>query len=35
MAPGRPAVHPDQIGLLIVSLAALAGGLYAAFRLLF
>jgi hypothetical protein len=34
LAPGRPALHPDQVGLLVFTLFALAGGLYAAFRLL-
>jgi hypothetical protein len=34
MAPSRPAVYPDQIGLLILSLAAIAGGIYLVVRLL-
>jgi hypothetical protein len=34
MAPSRPAVYPDQIGLLILSLAVIAGGLYLVVRLL-
>lgn len=34
LAPGRPALHPDQLGLLIFSLLALGGGSYAAFRFL-
>jgi hypothetical protein len=34
MAPSRPAVYPDQIGLLIFTLAALGAGIYAAFRYL-
>jgi hypothetical protein len=34
MAPSRPAVYPDQAGLLVITIAALAGGIYAAVRLL-
>jgi len=34
MAPSRPAVYPDQIGLLVFTLAALGAGIYAAFRYL-
>jgi hypothetical protein len=34
MAPSRPAVYPDQVGLLIVSLAVIAGGIYLVVRLL-
>jgi hypothetical protein len=33
-APSRPAVFPDQIGLLIITVAALAGGTYVVFRFL-
>jgi len=29
MAPSRPALYPDQIGLLIFTLAALASGIWA------
>jgi hypothetical protein len=32
MAPSRPAVYPDQIGLLILSLAAIGGGIYLVVR---
>lgn len=35
MAPGRPAIHPEQAGLVIFSLAAIASGIYAAVRLVF
>ena len=35
MAPRRPAVYPEQVGLVLVSLALIAGGLYAAARILF
>jgi hypothetical protein len=34
MAPSRPALYPDQIGLLVFTVAALAGGIYAALRYL-
>jgi len=33
MAPGRPAVFPEQVGLLLLSLAAIGGGIYAAIRI--
>jgi hypothetical protein len=33
-APGRPAVYPDQIGLLVVTLVALAVGIYMVVRFL-
>jgi hypothetical protein len=29
MAPSRPALYPDQVGLLVFTLAALAGGIWA------
>jgi hypothetical protein len=34
MAPSRPALYPDQIGLFVFTLAALGGGIYAALRYL-
>jgi hypothetical protein len=34
MAPSRPAVYPDQIGLVVFTVLALAVGIYAAFRFL-
>jgi hypothetical protein len=34
MAPSRPAVYPDQIGLLLFSLVAIGGGVYLAVRVL-
>lgn len=34
MAPRRPLVHPDQAGLVVVSLLALASGIYFAIRML-
>jgi hypothetical protein len=33
-APGRPAVFPDQIGLLVVTLVAMAVGIYVVARFL-
>jgi hypothetical protein len=33
MAPSRPAVYPDQVGLLVLSLAAIGGGVYLIVRL--
>ena len=33
-APGRPAVYPDQAGLVIFTIAALAGGIYVVVRFL-
>jgi hypothetical protein len=32
MAPSRPAVYPDQIGLLVFTVLALAVGIFAAVR---
>ena len=34
MAPSRPAVYADQIGLLIFSVLAIAGGIYVVVRIL-
>jgi hypothetical protein len=34
MAPSRPAVYPDQIGLLILSLLAIGAGIYLVVKLL-
>jgi len=28
LAPGRPAVYPEQLGLLLLSLLAIAGGIW-------
>jgi hypothetical protein len=33
-APGRPAVYPDQIGLVVFTLVALAAGIYVVVRFL-
>jgi hypothetical protein len=34
MAPSRPAIYPDQLGLVLLTLAAVAFGIYAAVRLI-
>ena len=34
MAPGRPALYPDQAGLALFSLLAIGGGIYAVARFL-
>jgi hypothetical protein len=34
MAPSRPVLYPDQVGLLLFTLAAIGTGVYAAFRYL-
>ncbi len=34
MAPSRPAVYPEQVGFVVLSLAAIAGGVYFAVRVL-
>jgi hypothetical protein len=33
-APGRPALHPDQAGLVLFTLLALAAGIYVVARFL-
>jgi hypothetical protein len=33
-APSRPALSPDQIGLLIITVVAMAGGIYVVARFL-
>ena len=33
-APSRPAVYPDQIGLLVITLIGLGAGTYVVFRFL-
>jgi hypothetical protein len=32
MAPSRPAVYPDQVGLLVFTVLAIALGIYAVVR---
>jgi hypothetical protein len=34
LAPGRPALYPDQIGLAIFAVAALGAGIYVVARFL-
>jgi hypothetical protein len=34
LAPSRPAVHPDQVGLVVFTVLALGVGIYAAVRFL-
>ena len=34
MAPSRPVLYPDQVGLLLFSLLAIGGGIYAVARFL-
>jgi hypothetical protein len=34
MAPSRPALYPDQIGLFVLTLIAIGAGIYAALRFL-
>jgi hypothetical protein len=35
MAPSRPAMYPDQLGLVLLTVAAIAGGVYIVARVLF
>lgn len=35
MAPSRPLLYPDQVGLALFSLVAVAGGVYVAVRAIF
>jgi hypothetical protein len=35
MAPSRPVLYPDQVGLLVFSVLALAVGIYVVVRLAF
>ena len=34
MAPSRPAIYPDQLGLLLISLAVIGFGVYVLIRAL-
>lgn len=34
MAPSRPAVYPEQLGLLLISLIVIAGGIWAFLKVL-
>jgi hypothetical protein len=35
MAPSRPAMYPDQLGLVLLTVAAIGLGVYLVVRLLF
>jgi hypothetical protein len=35
MAPGRPILYPDQVGLAVLTVAAVAFGIYVVARTLF
>jgi hypothetical protein len=35
MAPSRPALYPEQVGLLVFSVLAVVGGIYVVVRLAF
>jgi hypothetical protein len=35
MAPSRPLLYPDQVGLLIFTLAAVGGGIWAVAHFIF
>jgi hypothetical protein len=35
MAPSRPAMYPEQLGLVLLTLAAIGVGVYLAVRILF
>jgi hypothetical protein len=35
MAPSRPAMYPEQLGLVLLTLAAIGVGVYLAARILF
>jgi hypothetical protein len=35
MAPSRPLMYPEQLGLVILSVIAIAGGVYIVVRVLF
>jgi len=34
LAPSRPAVYPEQVGLLLISLIVIAGGIWAFVKVL-
>jgi hypothetical protein len=35
MAPSRPAMYPEQLGLVLITIAVIGVGIYAALRALF
>ena len=34
MAPGRPVMYPDQLGLVLLTIAAIGSGVYVIVRML-
>jgi hypothetical protein len=34
LAPSRPAIYPEQLGLVLITLLVIAGGIYAVARVL-
>jgi hypothetical protein len=34
LAPSRPAIYPEQLGLVLISIIVIAGGLWAVLRIL-
>ena len=34
MAPSRPAIYPEQLGLVLLTLAIVIGGIYVALRII-
>jgi hypothetical protein len=34
LAPGRPVIYPEQLGLLLVTLIVIAGGIWAVVKIL-
>ena len=34
MAPSRPAIYPDQVGLVLISIIVIAAGIWAVARIL-
>jgi hypothetical protein len=35
MAPSRPLLYPEQVGLAVLTVLAIAGGIYVAVRVVF
>jgi hypothetical protein len=34
LAPGRPVIYPEQLGLLLITLIVIAGGIWAVVKIL-
>jgi hypothetical protein len=34
LAPGRPLIYPEQLGLLLITLVVIAGGIWAVVKIL-